>query len=336
MRPLLLIAIIWHLSLSLVHAGGQHRSVLLEEVKTLTLHKGQRTEARRVSSVPQLKCVGGSAKCAFEPDVVQCYNRGSNGIDIQWECTSEMPQKYKFGKLSVSCEGYNYPDDPYILAGSCGLEYNLELTDKNFRDSKQSTNVRQSSDSKIWPFLFKIILIVIVFFAIKSYLSGNNQTGGVRPMSTGPDHRPPGGGGGGGWFSNLFPGGGGTGGFGNFFGGAPGQGDARRRQQPPPPGFRTGFTDQGYDGADCTANRQANTGGGGATNFLSGAALGALGGYVFGTRNRRPNNQYMPGTANTGWFGTGTTTTTDTHHSSPSSSSNDTHTSTGYGGTSRR
>jgi hypothetical protein len=52
-------------------------------VKTLTLHKGQRTEARRVSSIPQLKCVGGPAKGAYEPEVVQCYNRGSDGVDIQ-------------------------------------------------------------------------------------------------------------------------------------------------------------------------------------------------------------------------------------------------------------
>ncbi|CAF1203150.1 unnamed protein product [Rotaria sp. Silwood1] len=331
MKLLILSAIICYLSLYVVQAGNQQRSVLLEDVKTLTLYKGQRTEARRVSSIPQLKCVGGSAKCAYQPDVVQCYNRGSNGIDIQWECTSEMPQKYKFGKISVSCEGYSYPDDPYILAGSCGLEYNLELTDKNFYDSKQSANVQHSSSSRFWSFLFKVALIVIVFFAIKTYLSGNNQTGGVRPMSAGPDHRPPGGGGGG-FFSNFFPGG--NGGFGNFFGGAPGQGDARRRQ-PPPPGFRTDYTD---NGADCTANRQQNTGTGGGTNFLTGAALGALGGYVFGARNRQRNNQYMPGTtANTGWFGGGgTRTTTDTFGSTASSSSSDTHTSTGYGGTARR
>ena len=67
--------------------GGQHRSVLLEDVRTLTLQKGQKTEARRVSSIPQLKCVGGSAKCAYQPDVVQCYNRGSNGVDIQVRLT---------------------------------------------------------------------------------------------------------------------------------------------------------------------------------------------------------------------------------------------------------
>ncbi len=95
-----------------------------------------------------------------------------------------------------------------------------------------------------------------VFFVVKSFLGGNNRTGGgVQPMSTGPDHRPPGkflpfvlfyclnigggGGGGGGWFSNLFPGG--AGGFGSSFGGTPGTGGDARRRQPPPPGFRTDF-----------------------------------------------------------------------------------------------
>jgi hypothetical protein len=42
----------------------------------------------------------------------------------------------------------------------------------------------------------------------------------------------------------------------------------------------------------------------------------------------RANTQYMPGTANTGWFGTGGTTT-DTHRGSPSPSSGGSHTSTG-------
>jgi hypothetical protein len=32
-----------------------------------------------------------------------------------------MPTEYKFGKITVSCEGYDYPNDPYILAGSCGV-----------------------------------------------------------------------------------------------------------------------------------------------------------------------------------------------------------------------
>ena len=52
------------------------------------------------------QCRGGSAGCsAFVPDVVQCYNRGSDGLEIQWECKTEMPMEYKFGKVQVSCEG---------------------------------------------------------------------------------------------------------------------------------------------------------------------------------------------------------------------------------------
>lgn len=41
-----------------------------------------------------------------------------------------MDNAYRFGRVEVSCEGFNHPDDPYILRGSCGLEYTLELTEE--------------------------------------------------------------------------------------------------------------------------------------------------------------------------------------------------------------
>ena len=44
-----------------------------------------------------------------------------------------MDNAYKFGRIEVSCEGFNHPDDPYILKGSCGLEYALELTEQGRR-----------------------------------------------------------------------------------------------------------------------------------------------------------------------------------------------------------
>ena len=80
------------------------------------------TNGRRSSPVPQLKCVGGSAgPSATQPKIVQCYNRGSDGYDVQWECKADMDYDYRFGKLQVSCEGYDSPDDPYVLRGSCGV-----------------------------------------------------------------------------------------------------------------------------------------------------------------------------------------------------------------------
>lgn len=40
---------------------------------------------------------------------------------LQWECKTDMDNSYRFGKVEVTCEGYDYPDDPYILRGSCGV-----------------------------------------------------------------------------------------------------------------------------------------------------------------------------------------------------------------------
>ncbi len=39
-----------------------------------------------------------------------------------------MDNDFRLGRVEVVCEGYDYPDDPYILKGSCGLEYTLDYT----------------------------------------------------------------------------------------------------------------------------------------------------------------------------------------------------------------
>ena len=42
----------------------------------------------------------------------------------QWECKADMDSAYRFGRIQVSCEGYDNPDDPYVLRGSCGVSDN--------------------------------------------------------------------------------------------------------------------------------------------------------------------------------------------------------------------
>ncbi|XP_042341060.1 store-operated calcium entry-associated regulatory factor [Plectropomus leopardus] len=114
-------------------------SVLLRDVQVLTLYKDRYTTARRSSPVPQLQCVGGSAGChAFVPHVVQCQNKGWDGVDVQWECKTDMDNAYRFGRIEVSCEGYSHPADAHILKGSCGLEYTLELTAEGRRSTQGS------------------------------------------------------------------------------------------------------------------------------------------------------------------------------------------------------
>jgi len=112
----------------------------------ITLQKHEYTRGRRVSPIPQLQCVGGSAqnRLEFLPSTVQCQQVAHSG---QWKCEAELDQSVKFGKISVSCEGYDYPDDPYVLRDSCGLKYELEYTNLGRENLKRSQYQQQQYSS---------------------------------------------------------------------------------------------------------------------------------------------------------------------------------------------
>lgn len=113
-----------------------------------------------------------------------------------------MDNWYRFGRLEVSCEGYNSPDDPYILKGSCGLEYTLELTaeGRQNRGSKFSDfssgffggggggGHYQSgqSDNGTGGLVVVAIFLVIAFAIYKMFLS-NTTSGHPGNGSQGPD-----------------------------------------------------------------------------------------------------------------------------------------------------
>lgn len=114
-------------------------AVLLSKVKSLTLRDGQRTSHRRVDPLPQLNCVGGDGCQFYKVDTMRCTNSGSeyDTEDIQWTCKASLPPEFKLGSTDVICEGYDNADDPYILKGSCGVEYRLMLTEfgeEKYRD----------------------------------------------------------------------------------------------------------------------------------------------------------------------------------------------------------
>merc|ERR1712227_648130 len=181
-------------------SGQMFKKVKLKDVDVLTLYQGKMTNGRRSSPVPQLSCRGGTAGCgAFVPEMVQCYNRGSDGLDVQWECKTDMDNKYRFGKISVSCEGYDYPDDPYILAGSCGLDYTIDRVGNsgNFGNSKSYSSYQApkststESEGEInWVF---IAIVCIICWAMWKNLTenDNNQGNGIPPAGTEPSAPPP-------------------------------------------------------------------------------------------------------------------------------------------------
>merc|ERR1719391_244622 len=253
--------------------GDNHKKVRLQDIQVLTLHQGKMTTGRRSSPVPQLNCVGRGARGLFNPQVVQCYNRGWDGLDVQWECKTDLDMDYRLGSINVVCEGYDYPDDPYVLAGSCGLEYTLELTQQgrdrqkradsssySYDYSSNTGGYNESYSAAKWKGLSDLIIlgvVCIVIYAIYKTCITDQEMGDRQYSSTGSDGYPGGSQGGGGWS-------------------APGSG----YQRPP---------DNNY-GADASCGggaRQRGTGAGGlgGGNFWTGAGVGGILGYMFGNRN---------------------------------------------------
>ena len=291
------------------------RAIELAEVKQLTFRKDALTTGRRTSAVPQLSCVGGGACGTYgEPAVVHCTNIGTdyaNG-DPTWKCTAELENGLRLGTTDVVCEGFRDRDDPYILRGSCGLEYTLlgspvkghQQHSGHSSYQQQSTYQQHSTSRGSW---FK--WIVGGFFVwvcwryltkpFRGYRAGSHVPGAPRHTAAATGQQSYFGGG-------NFGGGGGWGHWGNW-----------------------GETNKPNDN---------NAGGG---RFWQGLGLGTAAGYLFGNRNR--NNNYNENN-NTwgGWF-----RQREPHHVYPTAahdrppvvvvdSAPATQTATGYGNTKRR
>ncbi|KAK7190085.1 hypothetical protein DPSP01_006382 [Paraphaeosphaeria sporulosa] len=313
MHPLTFLSTALLATTSLLSPTSALRSdkVKLSKIQSLTLRKDAPTSHRRVSAIPQLKCIGGSARGHYEVDVMRCKNSGADYDDeaIQWTCTASLPEEFKLGSTDVICEGYDYPEDPYILKGSCGVEYRLVLTEKGeekfgrkkpwFGGDDDGEGHHKTTGDKVVASVFWLIFIGvaawIVFNAVRNWATGQGgAVGGNRPGW--------GGGGGGGWGGND--------------------------DDPPPPyDWRPG---QGRD-----KRSYGSTGTQGwRPGAWTGAAAGAAAGYAAGRMGGRSGNQ----TGGSGWGNSGWNNGEGSSRSSSGSSSysGTRHESTGFGSTSRR
>ncbi|CAG0887481.1 unnamed protein product [Darwinula stevensoni] len=248
-------------------AWGSSNRVRLGDVKTLTLTNGKMTTARRGSAVPQVKCVGGSAGCsAFTPHVIQCYNQGYDGRTYQWKCVADMDDRYTFGRTDVTCEGYDSPYDEHILAGSCGVEYTLELTeagrrDKGSGDSWSSGHSYDKHSGSGWGgnFIIMIVVCILIYAIYRTCVAQEHLS-----TSYNADDYPS---------DNPTPGGGAP----PPYGFHP---DYTQRQPPPPRGFRPNYTQRQPPPPQDTCG-QPRTESPGLGGFWTGAATGGLLGYMF-------------------------------------------------------
>uniref|UniRef100_A0A914CRI5 Store-operated calcium entry-associated regulatory factor n=1 Tax=Acrobeloides nanus TaxID=290746 RepID=A0A914CRI5_9BILA len=314
-RSKLYLSIVIFFLFTIFHSTEAQRA-LLRDVQTLTLYRGQYTTGRRSSPVPQLQCIGGTAAGKYSPKSVQCYNRGFDGRDVQWECKAEMSDDFQFGRISVTCEGYDYPEDPYILAGSCGLEYELDYTGRgaqHYGKKTPSAPPLYGHNDKSWfdgSTIIYIIIAAFIIYLIYSIVTSDGQAGGYRA-----------GGGGGSGFDDHRPG--------YPPGGNPPPPGWFRRPPTAPPSYdeSMGF---GKTGPSTSTNQSSGPG------FFTGLGLGALGGYLWGNSGTYRRRHFGPSQfeRDTGFY--------DNSHDQPSTShwspgpSTSSHTSSGYGGTSRR
>lgn len=306
-----------------VLAAVPKNAILLSEVQSLTLRAGKSTTHRRVPAIPQLQCVGSSKRvCALANslqavDTMRCVNQGTGDQgreDVQWACTASLPSTLRLGSTDVVCEGYASADDPYILKGSCGVEYRVVLTEEGERRYPELAGGGGGLGSEtdwggyVFGLLFFGVLAWIVWSACVQRAE-NGRAAAARPQ------RRRGGGGGGGGGGGWWPGGGGP-------GAGPGTGPF---DDPPPP----------YPGTKGDEQQQ-----GWRPGFWSGLAGGAAAGYMAGNRGRQPNNNYGAGA---GWGGDsggsyGSTWDSGSRRggSGSSSGSQTQRESTGFGSTSRR
>uniref|UniRef100_A0A914EE64 Store-operated calcium entry-associated regulatory factor n=1 Tax=Acrobeloides nanus TaxID=290746 RepID=A0A914EE64_9BILA len=98
--------------------------ILRRDIQHITLYADQYTTGRRLEPAPQIQRIGGNAPGKYAPKEVHCYRLTTTG-ENQWECNGGLEAEVEFGAFKISCEGYDYTEDPYIVAGSCGFLYEL-------------------------------------------------------------------------------------------------------------------------------------------------------------------------------------------------------------------
>ncbi|KAF2719854.1 hypothetical protein K431DRAFT_313807 [Polychaeton citri CBS 116435] len=310
-------------------------AIKLSQVKTLTFKHGKLTTARRVDPVPQMTCVGGAAAGLYNVDVMQCKNAGAeyDTEDIQWKCSASLPPEFKLGSTDVICEGYDSSDDPYVLKGSCGVEYRLVLTELG-EEKYGGRHWKKPSPSGGGESSIVIIFFWIAFISVLVYILYNI----FKPRPNGGDNGRVGN-------NSWYPGGGGGGGPGND------------PYDDPPPPYSPGGSFQTKPSSS-TASRNYGTAPNSSSNgpwrpgFWTGTAAGAAAGYAFGNRNGN-RTQYLPAQAGpSNWFGSGRQTSPPQPQASSRSSSGGSsgfsgpssfpspsgsrYQSSGFGGTSRR
>jgi hypothetical protein len=104
--------------------GDIYDKVLLSSISSLTFYPNTLTSFKKTRPIQQMNCK--SMNCNVKLLSITCTNLGIINNDVVWNCVANGLNGYKLIHSTVSCEGYDYPTDPYIVKGSCKVSYDID------------------------------------------------------------------------------------------------------------------------------------------------------------------------------------------------------------------
>jgi len=156
-----------------VHGVDCMRVTGLQE---LVFEVGKMTTGRRTPPIPQLLCV--SKTCAgidpaLLPTRVVCQNRMVRLQSVIFHCDTNISGDLRIRpNAEVSCEGFSYREDEFILAGSCGLLYEVSSSHlaeevwQSVEDTGFDVTVEQFGWRKIQLRWTPLKALLLIFFAV--------------------------------------------------------------------------------------------------------------------------------------------------------------------------
>ncbi len=177
----------------------QNDKVLLRDVEVLTFRLGEWTTYRRTSAERQVQYTGPKYNNFQMPNTIQCKNQGMSDNDINWKCETSLQKEFTLGTTTVSCEGYAYPDDPYILRGSCFVEFTVTPTShysepkpkptspyrppvNDFLGPRAPVPVPEESHPTFWFFANIILCLTIGYVCVDWFLGPKPKKVYVAPL----------------------------------------------------------------------------------------------------------------------------------------------------------
>lgn len=114
--------------------------ILMKDMEVLSFYNDGITGTIRGQPIPQMVLLTPGVPEHAVPKEIVCKNIGWDGLNVHWDCSSEMKSEWNIENPIISCEGWSGPGDEYVVPGSCSISYELKYTPKPVTESEKKKN----------------------------------------------------------------------------------------------------------------------------------------------------------------------------------------------------